>query len=141
MLNRFERRTIEAAPDEAVREVALRMRDEHVGLVVVTRDHHPVGVVTDRDLATRVVAGGLDARATPVSAVMSPDQVSIRRDASIDTALALLRTSGVRRLPIVDDEGRVTGVVSFDDLTLLLAREFGELAAGIERNVEGAELR
>jgi CBS domain-containing protein len=140
MLNRFERRTVEATPDEAVREVARRMRDEHVGLVVVTRDHHPVGVVTDRDMATRVVAGGLDV-ATPVSAVMSPDPVSIRRDASIDTALSLLRSSGVRRLPIVDDDGRVTGVVSFDDLTLLIARELGELAAGIEQNVEGAELR
>jgi CBS domain-containing protein len=141
MLNRFERQTIEADPDEPVQRVACRMRDEHVGLVVVTRDHRPVGVVTDRDLATRVVAGGLDATRTPVREIMSPDPVSIPRDASLDTALALLRRSGVRRLPIVDDHGHLTGVVSADDLTILLAHELGEIASGIEQNVEGADLR
>ncbi len=140
MLNRFERRTIEAAPHEPVREVARRMRDEHVGLVVVAVDHKPVGVVTDRDLATRVVASALDA-STPVSAVMSPDPISIVRDSSLDSAIALLRKSGVRRIPIVDEQGRLTGLVSADDLTVLLAYELSELAAGIEGNVEGAELR
>jgi CBS domain-containing protein len=125
-LSRFEHGAVVAELDESVVDVARRMRDFRVGCVVVTRGAKPIGIITDRDLAIRVVT--YDATVLP-------------RTAGIDSAVRLMSERGVRRLPIVTEDGKVTGIVTADDLTVLLTRELAELGAGIRDNVDAAESR
>lgn len=141
MLTRFEHGAVVAELSEPVINVARRMRDFRVGCVVVTRGARPIGIITDRDLVLRVVAEGLDPNTTLVSSVVTYDVTTLPRDAGIDTAVRLMSERGVRRLPIVTDDGRVTGIVTADDLTVLLTQELSQLGAGIRDNVDAAESR
>lgn len=140
-LSRFERRVVTASLDEHVFEVACRMRDEHVGCVVVVREGRPVGMLTDRDIVLRVVAEGLDARSVLVSSIVTYEAVTIQRTDGFETALRTMRDHGVRRVPIVDAEGRVTGIVAADDLVALLGAELSALGEAIAGNVDGSESR
>jgi CBS domain-containing protein len=140
-LSRFEHGAVTAELSESAAAVARRMRDLHVGCVVVTRGSRPVGIVTDRDLALRVVAEGRDARATLVSDIVTYDASTLPRDAGIETAARMMRERGVRRLPIVTDDGRVIGIVTADDLTILLAKELADVGAGLAEAVDAGESR
>lgn len=120
---------------QSVAEAAETLRDQHVGaLVVVQEDLHPVGMLTDRDIVTRVLAARKDATATSVADVMSPKPFVARLTDSIDMTLFALRQHGVRRLPIVDEQGRVAGLVSLDDLWVLLSAELDQTAAVVRDN-------
>ena len=141
MIEALARRpVVTAPPDEDVRAVARKMRDGHVGCVVVVEGRRPVGIVTDRDLALRVLAEG-DPPDTPIAAVMSVDPTTVSLGSDVEVVLRSLRLSGTRRVPIVDEEGALVGLVSQDDLLALLARELGALAEGLERAVDAPELR
>jgi CBS domain-containing protein len=140
-LQRFERGTVVATLDETAFNVARRMRDFHVGCVVVVRESHPIGIVTDRDLVLRVVAEGRDPRTTLVSDVVTYDAATVDRDAGIETAARMMRDKGVRRLPIVTEDGKITGIVTADDLTILLAQELGDIGAGLGDAVDSQESR
>ena len=136
-LERFCRKSlIDVRPDQTVLEAAQRMRSGHVGSVFVTDDEggRPVGVLTDRDIVVRVVGPGLDPATTAVGSVMTPSPVTLRADETIDTALFRMRERGVRRLPIVDERGRLAGTVSLDDLLVLLSAELGQTAAVVRDN-------
>ncbi|MBI2372047.1 MAG: CBS domain-containing protein [Deltaproteobacteria bacterium] len=136
-------RVVTAHPEDSVAQVARLMKREHVGTVVITgRNGKPMGIVSDRDLATRVVAFGLDPRDTTAGAVMTRNPASIRADADIVDAAQAMAARGVRRLPIVAD-GKMVGIVSLDDLLLLLSAEMGNLAAAIcaEQEHEGGKMR
>ncbi|NOJ93951.1 CBS domain-containing protein [Corallococcus sp. CA049B] len=120
---------------QSVAEAAETLRDQHVGaLVVVQEDLRPVGMLTDRDIVTRVLAARKDATATSVADVMSPKPFVARLTDSIDMTLFALRQHGVRRLPIVDEQGRVAGLVSLDDLWVLLSAELDQTAAVVRDN-------
>lgn len=137
-LSRFERVVITADLDESVLEAACRMRDNKVGCVVVTQDQRPVGIVTDRDLVLRVVAERLDPATTAMSSVVTFDTATIRRSEGIETAARTMRAHGVRRLPIVDEDGRIAGIVTADDLIRLLGAEIAALGDAV---VDGSESR
>lgn len=141
MLTRFEHGVVVAELTEPVIEVARRMREHRVGCVVITRDARPLGILTDRDLALRVVAEGLDPKVTLVSAVVTYDVTTLPRSAGIDTAVRVMNERGVRRLPIVAEDGRVTGIVTADDLTILLTEQLSRLGAGVRDNVDALESR
>lgn len=140
-LTRFEHGAVTAELSESVVDVARRMRDFHVGCVVVTRGARPVGIVTDRDVTMRVVAEGRDARTTLVSDIVTYDATTLQRDAGIETAARVMRERGVRRLPIVTEEGQVIGIVTADDLTILLAQELADVGAGLAEAVDAPESR
>ena len=109
-------------PTASVREVC-RMMDEHrVGCVVVVRDGAVIGIVTDRDVAVRVVAAGLPGD-VPVEEVMTRNVASLTVDADLVTAEATMSRRDVRRLPIVDADGRLHGVISLDDIVRFIGRE------------------
>ena len=109
-------------PTASVREVC-RMMDEHrVGCVVVVRDGAVIGIVTDRDVAVRVVAAGLPGD-VPVEEVMTRNVASLTVDADLVTAEATMSRRDIRRLPIVDADGRLHGVISLDDIVRFIGRE------------------
>jgi len=141
MLTRFEHGAVVAELAESVVDVARRMRDYRVGCVVVTRGASPIGILTDRDLALRVVAEGLDPRITPVSAVLTYDATTVPRTAGIDAALRIMSERGVRRVPIVTEDGRITGIVTADDLIVLLTKQLAQLGTSIGENVDAVESR
>lgn len=135
-LARFCRKTVAIIrPSQSVAEAAEVMSDRHVGaLVVVQDDLRPVGVLTDRDVVTRVVAERKDPTTLSVSEVMSPEPTVARVDDTLDKTLFTLREQGVRRLPIVDGQGRVVGLVSLDDVLVLLSAELDQTAAAVREN-------
>ncbi|KYF67366.1 CBS domain-containing protein [Sorangium cellulosum] len=126
---------------ETATAVARRMREFRVGCVVVTQGARAIGILTDRDLVLRVMADALEPEKTLVSEIVTYDPTTLQQSDSIETALRLMRERGVRRLPIVRYDGKVTGIVTADDLTVLLAEELADLGAGIQHNVESTESR
>ncbi|MDA8251211.1 MAG: CBS domain-containing protein [Rhodospirillales bacterium] len=120
-----------------VMEAARLMRQHHVGDIVVMNETDgmkvPVGIVTDRDIVVEIVVNRLDPEAILVGEIMAEGIETVReRDGVFDT-IQLMRRKGVRRIPVVDDEGALVGVVAVDDLIQLLADEMGELSKLIER--------
>jgi CBS domain-containing protein len=109
------------------------MLRHHVGAVVVVEGGRPVGILTDRDLALRLLAAGREAQ-TPVREVMSGDPVTARVDEQLDAVAVRMRHHGVRRLPIVDDDGALVGLVSLDDLYVLFAGELSATAQAVIEN-------
>jgi CBS domain-containing protein len=132
------KRPVQSLPPEAsCADAARMMRDANVGSVVVTREGRPLGVVTDRDLAVRVVAEGQDAERIELGEIMSGEPIFLAGERDIPQLIAAMRDLGVRRIPIVDDEGLLSGIVALDDLLLLLADQLGGLAQCIRRELEG----
>jgi CBS domain-containing protein len=108
-LQRFTRKlVVTISSDSSARQAAELMRERHVGAVVVLEGMRPIGMITDRDLALRVVGANRDAN-TPLSEVMSRKLASLRDTDTIDQALFTMRREGVRRLPILDREGQRRG--------------------------------
>jgi CBS domain-containing protein len=119
------------APDSTCQEAAQLMRDEGVGCVVVAEEDRPLGIVTDRDLVVRVIAAGRVAAKTLLREIMSAEPVFLARERGFDQLLATMRQQGVRRVPVVDEDGRLEGVISLDDLLPLLADQLGALADAV----------
>ena len=133
-LARFCRKpVINALPNDAVEDVARKMRDRHVGAVVIVDETlKPVGIVTDRDLVCRVLSEGRQAVA--VREVMSPDPELLTTEDALDSALFKMRDLGVRRMPIVNERKQLVGMVSLDDLLVLLSSELGKTADAVRDN-------
>jgi CBS domain-containing protein len=106
--------TIDA--DKPVSYAAKMMRDEDVGLAPIVEGDRLVGTLTDRDIAIRVVAEGRDPDSTAVKDVASTDVVTVDPEQDLDAALSLMAEHQVRRLPVVEEDGRVVGVVAQADV-------------------------
>ncbi|HLL65401.1 MAG TPA: CBS domain-containing protein [Micromonosporaceae bacterium] len=103
--------------DETLVAAARQMRDADVGAVIVVDGTAVRGVLTDRDITVRGVAEDLDPRTTRLADVITHDLVAVSPDDDIDTAVELMRTHAVRRLPVLDGE-QLTGVISLGDLAV-----------------------
>jgi CBS domain-containing protein len=140
-LSRFEHGVVVAQLTETVSEAARRLRDFKVGCVVVTREGRSVGILTDRDLALRVLAEGRDPSTTTVGDIVTYGATTVSREAGIETAVRLMADHGVRRLPITTEDGQVTGIVTADDLVVLLAQDLADLGLAIRGNVDASDTR
>ena len=110
---------------ETVQVAADRMHARNVGtLVVLNPEQQPLGIVTDRDLTIRVLARGKDPFTTTVGDVMTLFPRTVHEDTSIEDAITLMRIGPFRRVPVVDREGKLVGLLSIDDVLGLLAEEF-----------------
>jgi signal-transduction protein with cAMP-binding, CBS, and nucleotidyltransferase domain len=123
---------VSATPETPVPELARRMRDENVGSIVITNDNNLAGIVTDRDLATRVLADETASTDQTATDVMSTDLCAVGPDAGFYEAAKTMSENGVRRLPICDENDEPVGIVTADDLTELLADENQLLASVIQ---------
>jgi CBS domain-containing protein len=102
--------------DGFVVEAAKIMKQEDAGVIPVTENGRLIGMVTDRDIAIRVVAEGKDPQSTSVREVASTDLVTIDPQQELDEALRLMAQHKVRRLPVVEEDGRLVGVVAQADV-------------------------
>jgi CBS domain-containing protein len=102
--------------DKTVAYAAKMMRDEDVGIAPIVEGDRLVGVLTDRDVAVRVVAEGRDPEQVKVTEVASRDLVTLDPQQDLDEALRLMARHQVRRLPVVEEDGRLVGVVAQADV-------------------------
>ena len=124
-------------PDDSCEEAAALMRDENVGAVVVTdADRRVLGMVTDRDIAVRVVAAGEDPRRVHLRDVMSGEPIFLSKAGHLGQLVSAMRDMGVRRIPLVDEDGRACGLVAMDDLLVLLSDQLAELAQAIRKEIQ-----
>ena len=106
-------------PDENVAKVAQLMKKEDIGPVLVInneKDKTLVGIVTDRDLALKVVGEGRDPKNTKVGDVMTGKVVTIRAEDSVENAMKAMAQYQLRRIPVVDDHSRLVGIISQADV-------------------------
>jgi CBS domain-containing protein len=106
-------------PNNTVSEVAALMRKEHIGSVLVVENEETkklVGIVTDRDLALKIVADGLDAKSTKVEAVMTDKVVTRRSNNDVQKVLDSMAKYQLRRIPIVDKDNKVLGIIAQADV-------------------------
>jgi CBS domain-containing protein len=126
-------------PSASVVEAARLMRDEHVGSLPITDGDTLVGMITDRDITTRVVAEAANLATTSVRDVYSEDLISVGPDKDLGEALRLMARHQVRRLPVVED-GKLVGIVAQADIALTLSedeKKTGELVEAISERSEG----
>ncbi len=130
------RQVVFAYRSSTIREAARLMREYHVGDLLLVDENgkrKPVGILTDRDMVISVVAPGLDPDVLTVGDVMGQDLVTALEGQGVFEAIQLMRYKGVRRLPVVTDDGALVGIVAIDDLVELLGEELSELAKVIKR--------
>jgi CBS domain-containing protein len=123
----------------SVVEAARLMREGDIGSLPITDDEELVGMITDRDITTRVVAEASDLATTSVGDVSSQDLISVEPDKDLEEAVQLMARHQVRRLPVVEN-GRLVGIVAQADVALALReneQKTGELVEAISEPSEG----
>lgn len=121
-----------AETDQSAGNLASVMREEAVGSVVIVSEDRPVGIVTDRDLVIEVLEPRRDPSSVTAGDIMTETPATVTADQGVFEATATLFEFGVRRLPVVDDDGAMTGIVTLDDVLVLLTDELGNLAGVVE---------
>jgi CBS domain-containing protein len=140
-LTRFRTPLALAAATDTVEHAARMMRDRGVGCLVVTHGGRPSGIVTDRDLVVRVLAEGRDPTTSTLGDFVTYDPITVSENDGIETVVAQMRRHGVRRLPVIDDDGLAVGIVTADDLLVLLGGEMAAVCEGIENRTDAADSR
>jgi CBS domain-containing protein len=112
--------------DEAADEIAKVGGDD--------RQRVPVGIVTDRDIVVEVYALELDPKVMTAGDIMSPDLVTVPESLAVADTIEVMRAGGVRRLPVVNEENRLVGIVTIDDLLAVLAAQLSGIAHVVSRD-------
>jgi CBS domain-containing protein len=131
---------VTVGPETSLRAVAGLMEEENVGSVVVVEEEKPVGIVTDRDLALRAFVNTMDLDATHVREIMSPDPVVLEAGMGLFEAMEFMGGRGVRRMPVVDENGMLRGIITVDDIIRLLVEELSCIANILEEESREASL-
>ena len=129
------RSTVTASRALALTEAARLMREHHVGSLVVVDEAplgpRPVGMLTDRDIVTAVVAQDVDVRKLQVGDVMSAEPVTVQEGESMMGTLQAMRRRGVRRVPVVGAGGELQGVLSVDDVAEVIGEQIAALTQAL----------
>ena len=131
------REVIVANKDTTVVEIAQLMRQHHVGSIVIVESNGPnnvpVGIITDRDIVLEIVAPQLDLDAVTAGDIMSGELLIAREVDGLWETLKRMRSHGVRRVPVINDEEVLLGILSVDDTLEILSNEFSELVSLMNR--------
>jgi CBS domain-containing protein len=126
------REIVVAGQDSSIIDIARLMRQHHVGDVIIINYNGdqsiPVGIITDRDIVVELIACEVSFDDVSVKDVMSFELITAREQDSIFDTMQRMRVKGVRRIPVVNDDGGLEGILSVDDLLELLAEELTLLA-------------
>ena len=113
--------------DDTILKAAKLMRQHHVGDIVVVEKRGavrvPVGIVTDRDLVVEIMATELDQTVITVGDIMVQELATVKESTGVFETIQYMRSKAVRRLPIVDENGALVGILALDDLLELLSEE------------------
>lgn len=123
---------VTAKPSLKVREAAELMKRENTGSLVIVERDRPVGILTDRDIALGTLADRRDPERTLVKEIMGRPAITISKDASVGQASRTMRYNALRRLPIVNEKGKLVGIVTSDDVLKLVTRELAQLGRAVE---------
>lgn len=126
---------VTASPSTTLTELAQLMEDEDVGSVIIVEEDRPRGIVTDRDITIEAVARGEDPTTVTAEDVMSEDLVTVDTESGIFDVIRTMEESHVRRIPAVDADGNLAGIVAFDDFVILLGRELKLLGDVVEAEI------
>jgi CBS domain-containing protein len=132
-----QREVVTTRQGEELCAAAQVMRARHVGFLVVVEPvaasgrQRVVGVLTDRDIVVAVLAREIDTRALTVGDVMSREPLLAEESQPVDSVLCLMREVGVRRVPVIDRDGYLVGVLSLDDVLEAMAEQLVNIAASI----------
>ena len=123
-------------PGDSVTQVAGIMKDKNVGSLPVVESKQSrrlVGIVTDRDLVTKVVAGGLSVASTAVRDAMTTNPSSCKEEDDVDRAVSMMAERQVRRVPVLDGTGKLTGIIAQADVATRVRRDqrTGEMVEAI----------
>ncbi|HJV55176.1 MAG TPA: CBS domain-containing protein [Methylomirabilota bacterium] len=129
---------VTASAQMTVDQAARAMRSKNVGALVVVNAGRPVGMLTDRDIVVEVVARGMDPEEVRVGDVMVKKPVTIRQDLGVFDAARTFAKTGVRRLPVVTGSGVLVGVITMDDVVMLLGNEMGHMAGALSAGLRRA---
>ncbi|MCD6047340.1 MAG: hrp1 3 [Gammaproteobacteria bacterium] len=123
--------------DASLFEATECMKKDKVGAIVVVKnkesDLTPVGMLTDRDIVTHLLADGIDPKSASVKDIVTKDLMTIKESFNLQEATKALKDKGVRRAPIVNEQNKVVGIVSLDDLFVLMADELYCLAEVVKK--------
>jgi CBS domain-containing protein len=134
LISIFGKDVVTVGPSDTIGRAAERMEEQNVGAVVVAEQGRPVGIVTDRDIAIALGAHG----GTPgesVQQIMTCPVTTMHQYEGIFDATQHMMRNSVRRMPVVNDDGRLVGLVTLDDLLVLLSRELDSLSRGVQGEV------
>ena len=130
------------SPDTPITEAAQVMEKEDIGAIPVLDGEQLDGMVTDRDIVIRAIAKGKDPSGMPVREVLSRDVVTVRADTKLSDAVELMSIHQVRRLPVVDDENRLVGVITQADIALdAKEKTSGQMVEEISKQPSGPRQR
>ena len=122
-----------------IHEIARIMRHRHVGTVVVVErrndKEYPVGIITDRDLVVEVMGQGLSPETLTVADVMTSNLVTAHEEDNFWRALDRLSAKGVRRLPVIDNDGALIGILTVDDVLTALAVGLSDVTRLVQREI------
>ena len=125
------RQVVICQPEDSIQQAVELMRNNHVGDVIVVEHklnmHFPVGILTDRDIVIEVMAEGVDAKSITVKDVMSSELISVREDDHIIETIEKMRDKGIRRVPVVNRDGGLEGILAVDDTIELVAELLSDL--------------
>ncbi len=126
------REVVFATRKTSVKEAAELMRKYHVGDLVVVDEINgkrvPVGIVTDRDIVIEIIAESLSVDDFTAGDIMGAEVISVHEKEGVVETIRLMRSHGIRRIPVVGQDGGLVGIMSVDDVLDLLAEELAELA-------------
>lgn len=126
----IKKELITCSPEQSVKEVADLMKKYEIGSVLITEDDgKPVGIITDRDIALRCVSTGIDPANVHAKNIMTRSIKAVNQNEGILDVLKCMKEARIRRVPLVDDEGKAVSLVSFGDMLELLVTELAYIAA------------
>jgi CBS domain-containing protein len=125
------REVIVIEKQESVFDAAKLMRHQHVGDVVVIEKQGgrnvPVGMLTDRDIVIEVIAEDVEPASVTIGDIMSQDLLTVGEQDDLLETIKLMRARGIRRMPVVDDEGGLVGILTVDDVLELITEQMSDL--------------
>ena len=125
------------APTATVLESIRLMAEKGIGALVVMDGEHLAGIVSERDYARKMVLQGRSSVATPVSEIMTRDVITVAPRQNIQQCMELMTDLHLRHLPVVDDDGKVVGLLSIGDLVKNVIAEQQSLIQQLEQYIRG----
>ena len=122
------------APDVTVLEATKLMQSKHIGCLVVIDESRPIGILTDRDIVLKVVASEKKPAETAVKEIMTTNPAMVNVNYDLLDAVRLMHNRGVRRLPVVDEQRHLLGIITMDDLLTVFGTKVANLAGPFRKS-------